>query len=95
MITINVEKAKEIKKSRIREERNPLLAQLDVEFMKAVEMGDIQKQQEIALKKQELRDITKHESLLNASTVEELKALNLEKLLNKDTQPDTEVVVEE
>ena len=83
MITINIEKAKEIKKNSIRQERVPILSQLDVEFMKAVEMGDIEKQQEIALKKQELRDITKHEAIAAASTVEELKQLNLDSLLNK------------
>lgn len=84
MITINIEKAKEIKKNSIRQERLPLLSELDIEFMKAVELGDIQKQQEIATKKQELRDITKHEAISNASTVEELKQLNLNILLNKE-----------
>lgn len=84
MIIINIEKAKEIKKNSIRQERLPLLSELDIEFMKAVELGDIQKQQEIATKKQELRDITKHEAISNASTVEELKQLNLNSLLNKE-----------
>lgn len=84
MITINIEKAKEIKKNAIRQERSPLLSELDIEFMKAVELGDAQKQQEIAAKKQELRDITKHEAISSASTVEELKQLNLNSLLNKE-----------
>lgn len=84
MITINIEKAKEIKKNSIRLERASILAQLDIEFMKAVETGDTQKQHEIALKKQELRDITKHEAISNTSTIEELKELNLNILLNKE-----------
>ena len=76
MIKINLEKAKEIKKDMIRAERSPLLAQLDVEMMRAIEAGDSKKQAEIAAKKQELRDATKHPSIVEAKTVEELKSAN-------------------
>jgi len=74
MIKINISKAKEVKKEHLREERKALLAKLDVDFMKALELGDAQKQQEIVQEKQRLRDIT----LLadSCETVEELKALN-------------------
>ena len=67
-------KAVEIKKEMVRQERAPLLAQLDVEFMRAVEAGDTAKQAEIATKKQALRDATKDPIILNATTPEELKA---------------------
>ena len=57
-IRINIKKAKEIQKDRWRETRKPLLENLDIEFMKAVEAGDTDEQQLIAAKKQELRDVT-------------------------------------
>jgi len=74
MIKVNMTKAVEIKKEMVRQERAPLLAQLDVEFMRAVEAGDTAKQAEIATKKQALRDATKDPIILNATTPEELKA---------------------
>lgn len=74
MITVDMAKATELKKDMIRVEREPKFASLDAEFMKAVEAGDSAKQQEIAVKKQALRDATTHESIVNASTPEELKA---------------------
>lgn len=76
MITINLEKAKEIKKDMVRAERAPMLAALDVEFQRALEAGDAVKQAEIVAKKQALRDATVHESIVGATTVEELKAAN-------------------
>lgn len=57
-LKINIEKAKEIHKDKIREVRNPLLQQKDVEFMKALEVGDSQKIAEITAEKQSLRDVT-------------------------------------
>lgn len=72
MIKINLDKAKEILKDRVRAERAPMLSSLDVEFMRAVEAGDTQKQQEIASKKQSLRDATKSVDLI--SSVDEIKA---------------------
>jgi hypothetical protein len=76
MITINLNKAKEIKKDMVRADRAPMLAALDVEFQRALEAGDTVKQAEIVAKKQALRDATAHESIVNAATVEELKAAN-------------------
>ena len=73
MITVNMTKALEIKKDMIRAERKPKLAELDVEFMRAVESGDTAKQAEISTKKQALRDATEDSVLTNASTPEELK----------------------
>ena len=72
MITINLDKAKEIQKNRWREARKPLLTQLDTEFMRAVESGDTVKQQQIAAKKQALRDVTVTD-LSTITTPEELK----------------------
>jgi hypothetical protein len=73
MIIINLDKAKAIWKDKWREARKPLLASLDIDFIKAVEMGDLQKQAEIATRKQELRDVTKINIFGN--TPEEIKAV--------------------
>lgn len=74
MIVVNMQKALEIKKQMIRKEREPMLASLDVEMMRALESGDTVKQAEIAAKKQALRDATADPAILNAGTPEELKA---------------------
>jgi hypothetical protein len=58
MIIINPDKAKAIWKNKWREARKPILASLDIEFMRAVESGDASKQSEISARKQELRDVT-------------------------------------
>jgi hypothetical protein len=55
---IDVAKVRELHKDKMREVRTPLLAALDVEFMRAVEAGDTAKQAEISTKKQNLRDCT-------------------------------------
>ena len=73
MIIVNPDKAKAILKDKWREARKPLLASLDIEFMKAVETADTEKQAEIASKKQALRDVTQTEIVGN--TPEEIKAV--------------------
>jgi len=73
MIVVNPDKAKSIWKDKWREARKPILASLDIEFMKAVEAGDSEKQAEIASKKQALRDVTQTE--INGNTPEEIKAV--------------------
>jgi len=73
MITVNPDKAKAIWKDKWREARKPLLASLDIEFMKAVESADTVKQAEIASQKQALRDVTQTEIVGN--TPEEIKAV--------------------
>ena len=73
MITINLTKAKDIAKDNLRTERAPVLATLDVAFMRAVEAGNTSLQTAIAGQKQELRDITSHTSITGASNVDSLK----------------------
>ena len=73
MIIVNSDKAKAIWKDKWREARKPLLDSLDIEFMKAVETSDTEKQAEIASKKQALRDVTQTEIVGN--TPEEIKAV--------------------
>ena len=72
-ITINLTKAKDIAKNNLRTERAPVLASLDVSFMRAVETGNTSLQTAIAEQKQELRDITTHSSITGANDVATLK----------------------
>jgi hypothetical protein len=56
MITINIDKAKDITKQRLRAEREPLLAAQDVAFQRALESNA--DTTAIVVEKQRLRDIT-------------------------------------
>ena len=77
MIKIDMAKAAEIQRDRIRAAREPLLAALDVEFMHAVEKGDQVEQAKVAVEKQRLRDLTKDPRLTAAQTVDELKIITV------------------
>jgi hypothetical protein len=57
MITVDLSKAKEITKSRLRTEREPLLVAQDVAFQRALETNA--STTAIVAEKQRLRDITK------------------------------------
>lgn len=71
MIQIDINKAKDITKDRLRTDRKPLLEALDIEVMKNI--IDATKLAEIEAEKQRLRDITKVVDSL--TTVEELKVV--------------------
>ena len=73
MITINLSKAKELTKDRLREERKPLLEAQDVLFMKAQEDGA--DTTAIVTEKNRLRDVTKLAD--SATTTDELKAIEI------------------
>jgi hypothetical protein len=81
VIVVNMHKAREIHKTRLREMRAPLLAELDIQFMRAVETGNTTLQAEIAAKKQALRDVTADSRITEAETPEELKVVIPEVLL--------------
>ena len=72
MIQIDMAKAVEIQRNRIRAAREPLLAALDVEFMRAVERADQAEQARVAAEKQRLRDLTNDPRLTAAKTPAEL-----------------------
>ena len=74
MITINLDKAKDITKKRLRNERMALLEAEDIKFMQAQESGSDTKA--IVAEKQRLRDITKQVD--SCKTTDELKALKCE-----------------
>ena len=73
MITINLNKAKEIKKQVLRKEREPLLQALDVQFQRAMETNS--DTTEIVQQKQILRDVT---DLVDAcTTLEEIDSVSI------------------
>lgn len=73
-IQVNINKAKDITKDRLRAEREPLLEAQDVAFQRALESGA--DTTAIVAEKQRLRDITNQVDNLN--TVEELKSVSCE-----------------
>jgi hypothetical protein len=90
MIKINVDKAKEIQKDKMRAVRKPLLEKLDVDFVRALELGS--DSEEIKTQKQALRDVTNlvTEAEITGTTVTEitteLKAIWDEDLLGPKPQ---------
>ena len=72
MITINLDKAKDITKERLRAERTPLLQAQDVAFQRALEEGA--DTAAIVAEKQRLRDITQLAD--QATTLDELRGLS-------------------
>lgn len=72
MITINFDKAKQITKTRLRQERAPLLVAQDIEFQRALESGS--DTTSIVAEKQRLRDITGEVDTV--TTLEDLKAIS-------------------
>lgn len=69
-ITINLEKAKEVTKQRLRFEREMEFPKLDIAYQRADEQGNTQLKMEIASEKQRLRDITNLPD--EATTLDEL-----------------------
>ena len=72
MIVINLDKAKEVTKARLRAEREALLQAQDVAFQRALESGA--DTAAIVAEKQRLRDITTLAE--QATTLEELKGIS-------------------
>ena len=69
---IDMAKAKEIHKTNIRTARTPKLAELDVEFQKALETGA--STTDIVAKKQALRDAPAASGISTAASTDDLKA---------------------
>ena len=72
---VDMAKAREIHKARIRAAREPKLAELDIEYQRADETNDTTKKSEIAAKKQALRDAPADSGIAAASDTDALKAL--------------------
>ena len=69
---VDMAKAREIHKSKIRAAREPKLAELDIEFQKALETGA--STTDIVAKKQALRDAPADSGIAAASDTDALKA---------------------
>lgn len=81
MITIDLELAKEIHKDVLRQQRAPTLNNLDVDFIRALEVGDTAEQNRIVQLKQKLRDVTTSPLFDTIVGIVELKSLTIEKIL--------------
>ena len=71
MININMNKARDIHREKVREARNPKLAEKDVEFQRALETGA--DTAAIVTTKQALRDAPASAAIEAATTPDELK----------------------
>jgi hypothetical protein len=83
MIKINLDKAKEIQKDKIRMVRKPLLEKLDVDFARTLEIGG--DTVPIAAQKQALRDVTNivTEAAITGTTVDEITT-EIKSIWNED-----------
>ena len=95
MISIDIDKAKALTKDRLRAERAPLLAALDVAFQRALESGS--DTAAIVAEKQRLRDVTSQVD--DCTTTDELRALScaapvVEPVVEEVAEPVVEEVVE-
>lgn len=72
-VMVDMTKAKDITRDKLRIARKSLFEKLDVDFMRAVERGDTTAQRTIADKKQKLRDITQHPDIDSAKCCAELR----------------------
>jgi len=81
VIDIDMTKAREVHKDKLREARKPRLEGLDVDYLLADEAGNASQKAAIATQKQALRDITDHPDIAAAQTIDDLKAADIDTLL--------------
>jgi len=74
MITVNLEKARQVHIRALRGARKNLLEKIDVERAIATDSDDNAALAGIKARAKELRDVTKHPNLLKAKTLDEIKA---------------------
>lgn len=75
VIEVDMAKAREIWRDKIRTAREPVLQNLDAAYMKALESGNTVLQQDIAAQKQELRNAPTVPEIELATSPEELAAV--------------------
>ena len=73
-VRVNLDKAKEIAKDFVRQARESKFKQADLDFMRAVEIDDATAKAAAVTYKQQLRDATSTDALVNASSLSEIKA---------------------
>ena len=75
-LNINMQKAQEIWRDKIREDREPYFQSLDVDYLKATEAQNTTLKNHIETKKQQLRDAPADSRITEAITPEELKTID-------------------
>ena len=75
MITVNMDKAKQVHLSRMRAARDVVFKQVDADRAIAVDNSDQGALASVKARAAELRDVTKHPDLLAAKTPDDLKAV--------------------
>ena len=75
-LNINMQKAQEIWRDKIREDREPYFQSLDVDYLKATEAQNTTLKNHIETKKQQLRDAPADSRIAEAITPEELKTID-------------------
>lgn len=80
-IDVDMSHAKEITRDRLRKERAPLLADLDVQAIRAVETEDKAKLAEVAAEKQRLRDLPASHMIADAKSLDDLRAIAVESVV--------------
>lgn len=74
-VSVNMDKARDIHRDRLRALRMPMLEVLDIDYQIADEAENATLKQQIAAQKQALRDVTNDSAIENAKTPEELAAV--------------------
>lgn len=74
-IEVDMSKARDIHRDRLRIAREPMLAALDIEYQRADEDKDEAAKARVVARKKVLRDITQHPDIAKAKTPEELKLI--------------------
>lgn len=77
-IIVDLTAAKNIWRDKLRQLRDPVMAQLDIAYMRADEVGDIEAKAQIAAKKQALRDLPNHKSIAGATNTIQLRNAGLD-----------------
>lgn len=72
---VDMPKAREIQRDRLRRDRAPLMAALDVEWSRAMAKGDATVAQEVEAKRQALRDLPANPAIDAALTPDALKLI--------------------
>jgi hypothetical protein len=76
-MSINMNKAQNIWKDKLRADRKPLLEALDVQYIRALERGETELIKKIVKKKELLRDITEDPRIENAKNTDDLKEVTI------------------
>lgn len=74
----DMDRAKELHKDKLRNDRAPLLAKLDLEISKALSQGRNQDVVRYEAERQRLRDVTAKPEIAAATSVEDLKKISID-----------------